>query len=177
MSKQQGNASQHARKVPHLIYESDSPCSTDADTQVIADSAQRDMGALSIGDSSPMLLSPGQTLRELAQKLASKQTATPGSSDSILLRPGQTAWELAQKLAAKQRKLCVNCQTHPADSSHSVSGHSDWCEYCDTSAWVASICSYCSVRPVATDSLCGMHMCDACDITMWVVRTEQQDDN
>lgn len=180
MSKQQQHArpvgSQRANRVSSRINDDDSACSDDAETQVIEDGAQLGMGALVIGDArEPMLLSPGQTARELARKMATEKGRSSGGSGHILLLPGQTLRDLTRMAAAQQPSICVNCRAHPAYGALSVSDHPDWCEHCDTSAWAASVCSYCSVRPVVADSLCGMHMCDACDIAMWVVRTGKFD--
>jgi hypothetical protein len=142
------------RPDPHIMDASDSPCDIDAVTQVIVEDTQRDMTALSI----------------------SNPSRSNDDSDSILLLPGQTARELVRKLAAKSpTSMCTSCHAHPIAGSTAVSGVPSLCEHCDTAIWAASMCSYCSVRTVAVDSLCGMHLCDACDITMWVVRNEHSE--
>jgi len=133
------------RPGPHLMGESDSTCDVDADTQVIVESTQRGMTALSIDSSESILLLPGQTARELVRKLAAAKSAPA---------------------------MCTNCHAFPIAGSTAVSGVPSLCEYCDTAIWAASMCNYCGIRPVATHAMCTVQLCDACEITMWVIRNE-----
>jgi len=87
----------------------------------------------------------------------------------ILLSRAERACDCCGKSAPA---MCTNCHAFPLAVSTAESGVPSLCECCDTAIWAASMCNYCGVRPVANHSMCGVHLCDACEVTMWVMRNE-----
>ena len=81
---------------------------------------------------------------------------------------GDMARKAGSKKAAAVCEACNECIVHVPTC---LSGNTKLCETCDLAEWAAGLCSACGNVPVTqNEPLCSAQLCDACDISLWVVQ-------
>ena len=78
------------------------------------------------------------------------------------------ACKAGQKKAAAMCEAFNECIVNVATC---LSGNTKLCETCNLAVWAAGLCSACGNMPVTqNEPLCSAQLCDACDISLWVVQ-------